>query len=57
MNPAQPGTTAGISAVPATVTDAFTITSAQLQPTGLLGAGLGGDNSVRMIALRGLLTF
>ena len=57
MNPAQPGTTAGVPGIAATETDAFTINHAQLQPTGLLGSGLGGDNSVRMIALRGMLTF
>jgi hypothetical protein len=57
MNPSQPGTGAGIPAIPATVNNAFTITSAQKAPTGLLGSGLGGDNSVRMIALHGLLTF
>ncbi|HEV2381968.1 MAG TPA: carboxypeptidase regulatory-like domain-containing protein [Terriglobia bacterium] len=57
MNPAQPGTGAGIPGIAATESDAFTINHAQLQPTGLLGSGLGGDNSVRMIALRGMLTF
>jgi len=57
MNPAQPGTGTGIPGIAATETDAFTINHAQLQPTGLLGSGLGGDNSVRMIALRGMLTF
>jgi Carboxypeptidase regulatory-like domain len=57
MNPAQPGTTAGIPALAGTLNNVFTINHAQLAPTGLLGSGLGGDNSVRMIALHGLLTF
>jgi hypothetical protein len=57
MNPAQPGTGAGIPGIPASLNNAFTINHAQLAPTGLLGSGLGGDNSVRMIALHGLLTF
>ncbi len=57
MNPGFPGTSAGITQVPATLTDAYVITGAVNPPTGLLGSGLGGDNSVRMIAFHARLEF
>jgi len=57
MNPAFPGSSAGISQSPGTYTDAFNITGAVNPPTGLLGSGLGGDNSVRMIALHARIEF
>jgi hypothetical protein len=57
MNPAQPGTGAGVPGIAGTQIDAFTINHTQLEPTGLLGSGLGGDNSVRMIALSLRMTF
>jgi hypothetical protein len=56
-NYSLPGTTAGVPASPSTLIDAFTITGTANPPTGLLGAGLGGDSSVRIIALSGKLTF
>lgn len=57
MNPGFPGTGAGILESPATLADIYTITGAVNPPTGLLGSGLGGDNSVRMIALHARLEF
>jgi hypothetical protein len=57
MNPAQPGTGAGVPGISGTQIDAFTINHTQLEPTGLLGSGLGGDNSVRMVALSARITF
>jgi len=52
-----PGTTAGVPASPNTLSDAFVITGTANPPTSLLGSGLGGDSSVRMIAFSGHLTF
>jgi hypothetical protein len=62
MNPAQPGyptpgPVAGAPGVAGTQIDTFTITSTQKPPTGLLGSGLGGDNSVRMVAFSGRIEF
>ncbi|HEV2493860.1 MAG TPA: carboxypeptidase regulatory-like domain-containing protein [Terriglobia bacterium] len=57
MNPGFPGTYAGIQQSSNTVLDAFAITGAVSPPTSLLGSFLGGDNSVRMIALSGRITF
>jgi len=56
-NMAQPGTGAGIPSIPGTVNNAFTINHTQLEPTGLLGSGLGGDNSVRMVAFKARIEF
>jgi len=56
-NYALPGTTAGVPSIPDTLLDAFTVTGTANPPTGLLGSGLGGDNSVRMIALSARITF
>ena len=49
--------TAGIPRVGSTLNDAYTITSTVSPPTSLLGSGLGGDNSVRMIAISGRIEF
>jgi hypothetical protein len=49
--------TAGIPGKPSTLTGFGTISTTVSPTTGLLGAGLGGDSSVRMIALRGTLQF
>jgi hypothetical protein len=49
--------TAGVPSIPNTLLDAFTISTTANPPTGLLGSGLGGDNSVRMIALSARITF
>jgi hypothetical protein len=57
MNPGFPYSFAGVPAASNTLSDAFTITYAASPPTGLLGAGLGGDSSVRMIALSGKIEF
>lgn len=57
MNLNFPGNGAGIQESPNTLQDAMTIGSAVSPPTSLLGAFLGGDNSVRMIALSGRITF
>jgi len=56
-NFALPGTTAGVPAESDTLSDAFVITGTANPPTSLLGSGLGGDSSVRMIAFSGHLTF
>jgi hypothetical protein len=48
---------AGIPGKPATQTGFGAITYATSPPTGLLGVGLGGDSTPRMIALRLLLEF
>jgi hypothetical protein len=48
---------AGIPGVGSTLNDAYTITSTVSPPTGLLGSGLGGDNSVRMIAISARIEF
>ena len=49
--------TAGIPGVGSTLNDAFAITSTVSPPTSLLGSFLGGDNSVRMIAISGRIEF
>ncbi|MGH9505766.1 MAG: hypothetical protein ACRD13_02480, partial [Terriglobales bacterium] len=57
-NFAQPSSTgAGIPGRTGTQTGFGTISSTVGSPTSILGFGLGGDDSVRMIALRGTLTF
>jgi len=43
--------------VGSTLNNAFAITSTVSPPTSLLGSGLGGDNSVRMIAISGRIEF
>ena len=50
-NFALPSVIAGIPGKPGTQTGFGSITSTTSPPTGLLGVGLGGDNSPRMIAL------
>lgn len=57
MNPGLPGSLAGVPGAGNTLSDAFTIISAVSPPTGLLGSGLGGDSSMRMIALSGRIEF
>jgi hypothetical protein len=52
-----PGSSAGIPGVGSTLNNAFAITSTASPPTGLLGSFLGGDNSVRMIAISGRIEF
>jgi len=49
--------TAGIPGVGSTLSDTYTITSTVSPPTSLLGLMLGGDNSVRMIAISGRIEF
>lgn len=49
--------TAGIPGNPATLSNFGTIDNTVSPSTGLLGAGLGGDTSVRMIAIRGRIEF
>ncbi len=49
--------TAGIPGQPATQTGFGALTSATSPPTGLLGVGLGGDSSPRMIAFKAALEF
>ena len=56
-NFALPLVVAGIPGQPATQTGFGAITSTTSPPTGLLGVGLGGDNSPRMIALQARLEF
>jgi hypothetical protein len=48
---------AGISGNPSTQTGFGALTSATSPPTGLLGVGLGGDSSPRMIAFQARLEF
>ncbi len=48
---------AGIPGQPATQTGFGALTSATSPPTGLLGVGLGGDSSPRMIAMQARLEF
>jgi hypothetical protein len=56
-NFALPAVVAGIPGQPSTQTGFGAITSTTSPPTGLLGVGLGGDNSPRMIALQARLEF
>lgn len=51
-NFALPTSTAGIPGQPSTQTGFGALTSTTSPPTGLLGVGLGGDNSPRMIAFQ-----
>lgn len=53
----QPGATFGIPGEPNSLVGIGAISSTVAPPTGLLGAFLGGDSSVRMIALSGRLEF
>jgi hypothetical protein len=48
---------AGIPGEPGTQTGFGALTSTTLPPTGLLGVGLGGDNSLRMIAFDARIEF
>ena len=48
---------AGIPGEPSTQTGFGAISAATSPPTGLLGVGLGGDNSPRMIAFQARLEF
>jgi len=48
---------AGIPGKPVTLANFGTINSTLAPATGLLGGGLGGDSSVRMIALTGRIEF
>jgi len=52
-----PSVVAGIPGQTATQTGFGAITSTTSPPTGLLGVGLGGDNSPRMIAVQAKLEF
>jgi hypothetical protein len=52
-----PGTSAGIPGITSTLLDAYTISSTVSPPTSLFGSFLGGDNSVRMIAISGRIEF
>ncbi|HLY19524.1 MAG TPA: carboxypeptidase regulatory-like domain-containing protein [Bryobacteraceae bacterium] len=56
-NFALPSVVTGIPGQPATQTGFGAITSTTSPPTGLLGVGLGGDNSPRMIAVQFKLEF
>jgi len=56
-NFALPDNQAGEPGEPSTQTGFGTITSTISPPTGLLGVGLGGDSSPRMIAFQGRLEF
>ena len=56
-NFALPSVVAGIPGRPGTQTGFGSISHTTSPPTGLLGVGLGGDNSPRMIALRMRLEF
>jgi hypothetical protein len=49
--------TAGVPGIPATQTGFGALTYTTSPPTGLLGVGLGGDSSPRMIALQARLEF
>lgn len=48
---------AGVPGKPSTQTGFGALTSTTSPPTGLLGVGLGGDNSPRMVALQAKLEF
>ena len=56
-NFALPTNQAGMPGKPATQTGFGAITSTISPPTGLLGVGLGGDSSPRMIAFQGRIEF
>jgi hypothetical protein len=56
-NFALPTSTAGIPGKPSTQTGFGALVSTTSPPTGLLGVGLGGDNSPRMIALQLKIVF
>ncbi|MDR3736196.1 MAG: TonB-dependent receptor [Acidobacteriaceae bacterium] len=56
-NFALPSNQAGIPGKPATQTGFGAITSTISPPTGLLGVGIGGDSSPRMIAFQGRIEF
>ncbi len=56
-NFALPTSIAGIPGDPSTQTGFGALVSTTSPPTGLLGVGLGGDNSPRMIALQLKVTF
>jgi hypothetical protein len=56
-NLALPTNQAGIPGEPATQTGFGAVTSTISPPTGLLGVGLGGDSSPRMIAFQGRIEF
>jgi hypothetical protein len=56
-NFALPSNQAGDSGVPTTQTGFGALTSTVSPPTGLLGVGLGGDSSPRMIAFQGRIEF
>jgi hypothetical protein len=56
-NFALPSNQAGTPGKPATQTGFGAITSTISPPTGLLGVGLGGDSSPRMIAFQGRIEF
>jgi carboxypeptidase family protein len=51
-NFALPTSTAGLPGAPSTQTGFGALVSTTSPPTGLLGVGLGGDNSPRMVALQ-----
>jgi hypothetical protein len=51
-NFALPTSTAGLPGKPSTQTGFGALVSTTSPPTGLLGVGLGGDNSPRMIAVQ-----
>jgi hypothetical protein len=52
-----PSNQAGTPGKPATQTGFGALTSTISPPTGLLGVGLGGDSSPRMIAFQGRIEF
>jgi hypothetical protein len=56
-NFALPTSTAGIPGQPSTQTGFGALVSMTSPPTGLLGVGLGGDNSPRMIAVQVKVAF
>lgn len=56
-NFALPGNQTGTPGKPATQTGFGAVTSTISPPTGLLGVGLGGDSSPRMIAFQGRIDF
>jgi hypothetical protein len=56
-NFALPSNQAGTPGKPGTQTGFGTLTSTLSPPTGLLGVGLGGDSSPRMIAFQGRIEF